>query len=67
MEAIEVLDRQLTVILIAHRLTTVRNCDRVVVLEKGRITGIGPYEELVSSHGGFRNMALQGQTSTTPS
>ena len=67
MEAIEALDRQLTVILIAHRLSTVRNCDRIVVLDQGRITGIGPYEELVSSHGGFRAMALQGQTSTIPS
>jgi len=67
MEAIEALDRQLTVILIAHRLSTVCNCDRIVVLEQGRITGIGPYEELVSSHGGFRAMALQAPASTTPS
>jgi ABC-type multidrug transport system fused ATPase/permease subunit len=66
MEAIEALDRQLTVILIAHRLSTVRNCDRIVVLEKGRITGIGPYEELVTSHAGFRSMALQTPASTTP-
>ena len=67
MEAIEALDRQLTVILIAHRLSTVRNCDRIVVLEKGRITGIGPYEELVFSHAGFRSMALTAPASTTPS
>jgi ABC-type multidrug transport system fused ATPase/permease subunit len=67
MEAIEALDRQLTVILIAHRLSTVRNCDRIVVLEKGRITGIGPYEELVSSHPGFRAIALRAPSSTTPS
>jgi ATP-binding cassette subfamily B protein len=67
MEAIEALDRQLTVILIAHRLSTVRNCDRIVVLEQGRITGIGPYEELVSSHAGFRAMALTATASTTPS
>ena len=31
-----------TVILIAHRLSTVRNCDRVVFLEEGRVTGLGP-------------------------
>jgi ATP-binding cassette subfamily B protein len=67
MEAIDALDRQLTVILVAHRLSTVRNCDRIVVLEHGHITGIGPYEELVSSHGGFRAMALQAPASTTPS
>jgi ATP-binding cassette subfamily B protein len=66
-EAIEALDRQLTVILIAHRLSTVRNCDRIVVLENGRISGIGPYEELVSSHAGFRSMALSEPASTTPS
>jgi ATP-binding cassette subfamily B protein len=67
MESIDALDRHFTVILIAHRLSTVRNCDRIVVLEQGHITGIGPYEELFSSHAGFRSMALTEPASTTPS
>jgi ABC-type multidrug transport system fused ATPase/permease subunit len=39
--AIEKLDRHLTVILIAHRLSTVKSCDRIVQLENGQITAIG--------------------------
>jgi ATP-binding cassette subfamily B protein len=59
MEAIESLDQELTVILIAHRLSTVRNCDRIVVLDQGRISGIGRYDDLLSSHAGFQAMANQ--------
>jgi len=39
MSAIEALDSNITVILIAHRLSTVKHCDRVVQLEHGRIVG----------------------------
>ena len=46
-EAIEGLGRDLTILMIAHRLTTVRNCDTVVQLEQGRIVAQGTYEELV--------------------
>jgi ATP-binding cassette subfamily B protein len=57
MEAIDSLDRHLTVILIAHRLSTVHNCDRIVLLEQGRISAIGSYQELEAGHGGFRDLA----------
>ncbi len=46
-EAIERLGRDLTILIIAHRLTTVRNCDTIVQLEQGRIVAQGTYEELV--------------------
>jgi ATP-binding cassette subfamily B protein len=46
-EAIEGLGRDLTILMIAHRLTTVRNCDTIVQLEQGRIVAQGTYEELV--------------------
>jgi ATP-binding cassette subfamily B protein len=46
-EAIESLGRDLTILMIAHRLTTVRNCDTIVQLEQGRIVAQGTYEELV--------------------
>jgi len=59
MEAIESLDRNLTIIIIAHRLTTVRNCDRIVVMENGRINGIGTYSELEKSHKGFQRLNVQ--------
>jgi ATP-binding cassette subfamily B protein len=47
MEAVAGLDRDLTVILIAHRLSTVALCDRVYRLEAGRIVQSGSYEEIV--------------------
>jgi ATP-binding cassette subfamily B protein len=53
MEAVYALDRKITVILIAHRLSTVVNCDRIVMLESGRISGIGTFSELQTSHQAF--------------
>ena len=38
-----------TVLVIAHRLTTVRNANRIVVLEKGTIADEGPHDELVGA------------------
>ena len=46
-----------TLIVIAHRLTTVKNCDKIYMLEKGRITAEGKYEELLSSNEQFKKMA----------
>jgi ATP-binding cassette subfamily B protein len=37
MEAIEGLSRELTIVMIAHRLSTVQSCDRVIELEAGRL------------------------------
>lgn len=47
MEAVSGLDRELTVILIAHRLTTVAVCDTIYRLESGRIVQSGSYQEVV--------------------
>lgn len=46
-EAIKSLGRSKTIIIIAHRLTTVRHCDRIYLLEKGRIVKSGSYQEVV--------------------
>jgi len=51
MQAIEELHEELTVLIIAHRLTTLKNCDFIVELEQGRIKGIGNYDEVVASSG----------------
>ncbi|MBK1725462.1 hypothetical protein [Halorhodospira neutriphila] len=58
MEAIDALHHQKTIILIAHRLSTVRNCDQMVLLEKGRITAAGGFEELQGRSERFRAMAV---------
>jgi ATP-binding cassette, subfamily B, bacterial PglK len=57
MDAIEGLNRDLTIVLIAHRLTTVRRCDTIIELEQGRVVAQGSYEELLQSSPSFRRMA----------
>lgn len=47
---------QKTIIAVAHRLSTIKNCDRIFVLEKGKIIEHGTYEELQSKNGRFRQM-----------
>ena len=45
-----------TVLVIAHRLSTVRRADRIVVLENGTIADIGPHEELMKKLGTYRRL-----------
>jgi ATP-binding cassette subfamily B protein len=49
MNCIYNLDPSLTVIVIAHRLSTLKSCDRVVEIDSGRIKAIGAYEELIKN------------------
>lgn len=50
MEAIEGLPGAKTLIMIAHRLTTLRSCDRIIVLDKGRVVSIGPWDEVIAEN-----------------
>lgn len=60
MEAINALAGGKTIILIAHRLTTVKDCDVIYVMEHGRIVGKGTYDELMSSSSWFQAAARTG-------
>ncbi|BDC92819.1 ABC transporter ATP-binding protein [Treponema bryantii] len=51
MNAVSELTKEKTVIMIAHRLKTVRNADQIVVIDKGRIAEQGKHEELVAKGG----------------
>ena len=57
MDAIEGLNRNLTIVLIAHRLTTVRRCDTIIELSQGRVVAQGSYEHLIECSPTFRNLA----------
>lgn len=58
MDAIENLDRQLTILIIAHRLTTVQRCDIIIEMEHGRVMAQGSYDNLLERSSSFRKMAL---------
>ena len=47
MNCVYSLDPNLTIIVIAHRLSTLKNCDRIIEIDSGRIKTIGSYEEFV--------------------
>jgi ATP-binding cassette subfamily B protein len=64
MDAIEGLSRDMTIIMIAHRLSTVQRCDTIVELENGRLVAQAPYEQLLSSSQSFRRMATAGSISS---
>lgn len=55
--AIDALHGTITLIVIAHRLTTVRGCHRIVWLDQGRVAATGRYDELMAEHPTFRVLA----------
>ncbi len=55
-DAIEVLRKEITIFIVAHRLSTVRNADRIFVLEGGRIIESGTHNELMDLNGRFRQL-----------
>ena len=57
MESVEKLGHQKTIIIIAHRLTTVKNCDIIFFLDQGCLVASGVYETLMSKSSEFRQMA----------
>lgn len=57
MSALEALRGDYTIVLVAHRLSTVRNCDRIIFVENGRVAGLDTYDRLVSENASFRTLA----------
>ncbi|MCR5272272.1 MAG: ABC transporter ATP-binding protein, partial [Lachnospiraceae bacterium] len=54
-EAIEALTKDKTIIMIAHRLKTVRNADKIIVVSDGKISQSGTHNELISQEGIYKN------------
>ena len=66
-EALEVLVRGRTTIAIAHRLSTLRNADRILVFDRGRLIEHGTHAELLSKDGTYaRLVRIQTQVSKAP-
>ena len=49
-------ENQMTIISIAHRLTTLKNCDNIIVVDHGRIIQSGRYDRLLETDGIFSDM-----------
>lgn len=60
MDAVHQLSKKKTIILIAHRLSTVKPCDQIYYLKSGKVTATGTYSELVESSQEFRRLAEAG-------
>jgi ABC-type multidrug transport system fused ATPase/permease subunit len=57
LSALEPLRRDRTLIIVAHRLSTVRNCDRILLVDSGCIADTGSFPELVERNVAFRRLA----------
>ena len=57
MDAVNNLGKDITIILIAHRLGTVKKCDKVFLLEKGELKNEGTFDELINLNEDFRKSA----------
>ena len=57
MDAIEELSGQKTIVMIAHRLKTVKNCDVIYLMKQGRIVEQGTYQQLIDNNPMFKKMA----------
>ncbi len=57
MRAIDTLDRNVTVLVVAHRLSTIEHCDVIIEFDHGKIVAKGNYQQLLECSPSFRRMA----------
>tara|TARA_B100001057_G_C22860411_1_gene954286 strand:+ start:965 stop:2755 length:1791 start_codon:yes stop_codon:yes gene_type:complete len=58
MDAVNNLNKDITTIIIAHRLSTVKKCDQIYLLKKGQLESQGTFEELIKINESFRENAI---------
>ncbi len=59
MDNLDYIKKGRTTFIIAHRLSTVRNCDIIVVMDKGKVVEIGSHDELISKQGYYNYLTQQ--------
>jgi ABC-type multidrug transport system fused ATPase/permease subunit len=59
-DALRSLHGKMTTVVIAHRLSTVRSCDRILYLDQGGVSGIGTFDELDRTNEGFARLVELG-------
>ena len=62
-ESIESMAGNKTLIMVAHRLSTVKNCDRILMFKDGRVVGNGTWAQLTSNSPDFRSLASDSDES----
>ena len=63
--ALERLGKGRTTISIAHRLSTLRDCDFLMVVDNGCVTEMGTHSELIEKHGTYYRLTLRMRTGST--
>jgi len=58
MDAVKTLGHKKTIILVAHRLSTVQSCDKIFLFDSGAIAATGTYQDLIANCDKFKEMAL---------
>lgn len=61
MSAVNALADDKTILMIAHRLSTLESCDRIVVLEDGAVSGVGTWDELMAGNPVFQGIARRSE------
>lgn len=55
-EALDVLSKGRTTLIVAHRLSTITHADRIVVMENGRIVETGTHQQLINKRGAYEHL-----------
>jgi ABC-type multidrug transport system fused ATPase/permease subunit len=64
MEALRGMGRETTMVIVAHRVASVRHCDRLVLLRDGRVHDVGTFDELMTRSREFRALAATTSPAT---